>query len=113
MVSNGRSSEDLKLMDLFAACWSGRLHDSSELSGKERSPFDLAPARKRLRCIAIGYSASSATIFPQLRYVGRLTTDPLNVLGQGEATRCGRRHAFRLARQFEHKPTLDNLRNWF
>src|SRR4029078_8118631 len=36
--------------------------------------------------IAIGYSASSATIFPQLRYAGRLATDPANVLGQGEAT---------------------------
>jgi hypothetical protein len=34
--------------------------------------------------IAIGYSASSATIFPQLRYAGRLATDPLNVLAQGE-----------------------------
>ena len=34
--------------------------------------------------IALGYSASSATIFPQLRYAGRLATDPLNVLGQGE-----------------------------
>ena len=36
--------------------------------------------------IAIGYSASSASIFPQLRYAGRLATDPVNVLGQGEAT---------------------------
>ena len=36
--------------------------------------------------IAIGYSASSATISPQLRYAGRLASDPLNVLGQGEAT---------------------------
>jgi len=36
--------------------------------------------------IAIGYSASSAAIFPQLRYAGRLASDPLNVLGQGEAT---------------------------
>ena len=36
--------------------------------------------------IANGYSASSSTIFPQLRYAGRLATDPLNVLGQGEAT---------------------------
>ena len=36
--------------------------------------------------IAIGYSASSSTIFPQLRYAGRLSSDPLNVLGQGEAT---------------------------
>ncbi|HXS01728.1 MAG TPA: hypothetical protein VN724_14215, partial [Pyrinomonadaceae bacterium] len=36
--------------------------------------------------LAIGYSASSATIFPQLRYAGRLASDPVNVLGQGEAT---------------------------
>jgi fibronectin type III domain protein len=35
--------------------------------------------------IAIGYSASSATIFPELRYAGRLASDPLNTLGQGEA----------------------------
>ncbi len=33
--------------------------------------------------IAIGYSASSATIFPQLRYAGRLATDPVNTLGPG------------------------------
>src|ERR1044072_6510968 len=36
--------------------------------------------------MALGYSASSSTIFPQLRYAGRLATDPLNTLGQGEAT---------------------------
>ena len=36
--------------------------------------------------LAIGYSASSSTIFPQLRYAGRLASDPVNVLGQGEAT---------------------------
>ncbi len=36
--------------------------------------------------IAIGYSASSATIFPQIRYAGRLATDPINTLSQGENT---------------------------
>ncbi len=35
--------------------------------------------------MAIGYSTSSASIFPSIRYAGRLTTDPLNDLGQGEA----------------------------
>jgi uncharacterized repeat protein (TIGR01451 family) len=35
--------------------------------------------------LAVGYSASSATINPQLRYAGRLATDPPNTLGQGEA----------------------------
>jgi hypothetical protein len=36
--------------------------------------------------IAIGFSASSTAISPQIRYAGRLVTDPLNTLGQGEAT---------------------------
>jgi hypothetical protein len=35
--------------------------------------------------LALGFSASSSTIKPQLRYAGRLATDPLNTLGQGEA----------------------------
>jgi hypothetical protein len=36
--------------------------------------------------IALGYSASSTSINPQIRYTGRLATDPLNTLPQGEAT---------------------------
>ena len=35
--------------------------------------------------LAIGFSASSTTIHPQIRYAGRLVTDPLNTLAQGEA----------------------------
>jgi Carboxypeptidase regulatory-like domain/Fibronectin type III domain len=36
--------------------------------------------------LAVGFSASSGTIFPQIRYAGRLASDPLNTLAQGEAT---------------------------
>lgn len=36
--------------------------------------------------LAVGYSASSASIFPQIRYAGRLAGDPLNMLTQAEAT---------------------------
>ena len=36
--------------------------------------------------MAIGYSLSSPSLFPGIRYAGRLATDPLNDLGQGEAT---------------------------
>jgi hypothetical protein len=36
--------------------------------------------------LAIGYSASSASINPQIRFAGRLFTDPLNMLTQGETT---------------------------
>ena len=35
--------------------------------------------------IAVGYSASSATLFPGIRYAGRLRTDPSNTL-QTEST---------------------------
>jgi Carboxypeptidase regulatory-like domain/Kelch motif len=36
--------------------------------------------------IAVGFSASSSSINPQIRYAGRLASDPLNTLSQGEAT---------------------------
>jgi len=36
--------------------------------------------------IAIGFSASSSAIHPEIRYAGRLVGDPLNTLGQGERT---------------------------
>lgn len=36
--------------------------------------------------LAVGYSVSSATVFPSVRYAARLATDPPNGLFQGEAT---------------------------
>jgi hypothetical protein len=36
--------------------------------------------------LAVGFSASSASVYPQIRYVGRLAGDPLNTLPQGEVT---------------------------
>src|SRR5437870_3400415 len=36
--------------------------------------------------LAMGYSASSGSIFPEIRYTGRLALDPLNLLTQGETT---------------------------
>src|SRR5262249_27805223 len=36
--------------------------------------------------LAVGFSASSSSINPQLRYAGRLAGDPPNTLAQGEAT---------------------------
>jgi len=35
--------------------------------------------------MALGFSASSAAINPQIRYAGRLANDPINTLAQGEA----------------------------
>ena len=36
--------------------------------------------------LALGFSASSSTIHPQIRYAGRLASDPANQLSQGETT---------------------------
>jgi len=36
--------------------------------------------------MAIGYSAAGATLFPAVRYAGRLASDPANTLGQGETS---------------------------
>jgi hypothetical protein len=36
--------------------------------------------------MAIGYSVSDNTMFPAIRYAGRLASDPLSALAQGEAT---------------------------
>jgi hypothetical protein len=36
--------------------------------------------------MALGYSASSSTLNPDIRYAGRLASDPLNTLPQGETT---------------------------
>jgi hypothetical protein len=36
--------------------------------------------------MAIGYSVSSSDLYPSIRYAGRLATDPLGTLAQGEAS---------------------------
>ena len=36
--------------------------------------------------IAMGYSVSSSSMYPAIRYAGRLSPDPLNLLAQGEAS---------------------------
>lgn len=43
-------------------------------------------AMDRLGNMALGYSASSSTLFPSVRYNGRLATDPLGNMLQGEKT---------------------------
>jgi hypothetical protein len=36
--------------------------------------------------MAVGYSVSNSSTFPEIRYAGRLATDPLNTLAQSETT---------------------------
>jgi hypothetical protein len=48
--------------------------------------FIPSVAVDRVGDMAIGYSVSSSSLFPALRYAGRLALDPLNVLGQTESS---------------------------
>ncbi|MCU1310192.1 MAG: hypothetical protein JWO20_1317 [Candidatus Angelobacter sp.] len=48
------------------------------------SRFMPSVAVDRAGNMALGYSASSSTIFPAIRYAGRLSTDPVNTLSQTE-----------------------------
>ena len=43
-------------------------------------------AMDRVGNLALGFSASSSTVYPSIRYTGRLASDPPNTLPQGEAT---------------------------
>jgi hypothetical protein len=43
-------------------------------------------AQDRAGNMALGYSVSSTTVFPGLRYTGRLVSDPPGVMAQGEGT---------------------------
>ncbi len=56
------------------------------LGGDGVSRWMPSLAVDRLGDMAMGYSASSSTVFPSIRYAGRLAGDPLNNLSQGEAT---------------------------
>src|SRR5437773_3510371 len=42
-------------------------------------------AQDKQENLALGFSGSSSSISPQIRYAGRLVTDPANTLAQGEA----------------------------
>ena len=41
-------------------------------------------AQDRAKNMTVGYSISGPNLFPGIRYTGRLATDPLNTLPQGE-----------------------------
>ena len=46
-------------------------------------------AMDRFGDVALGYSASSSTIFPSLRYTGRLASDPLGTLEAENTIKAG------------------------
>ena len=72
-----------------------RLHRAGELTGvwapDAAHRWNGSIGQDRDGNIALGYSVSSSTVFPAIRYAGRLAGDPLGTLAQGETSliECG------------------------
>src|SRR5207248_691486 len=64
--------------------WS--IYQQSTFSPSADSRWMGSAAMDQSGDIAVGYSVSSTTVDPSIRYAGRLATDPLGALSQGEAT---------------------------
>src|SRR5204863_9631532 len=67
------------------------LHDALPISFSPDSTFRWmgSIAMDKVGNIAVGYSASSSTIFPSLRYTGRLASDPLGTLEAENTIKAG------------------------
>jgi hypothetical protein len=62
------------------------IHQQGTFSPDNTRRWMGSAAMDSLGNIALGYSASSGTTFPSIRYAGRLAGDPLGQLSQGETT---------------------------
>jgi hypothetical protein len=62
------------------------IHQQGTYAPDETHRWMGSAAQDRAGNLAIGYSASSNTVTPSIRYAGRLATDPAGQLAQGEAT---------------------------
>jgi len=61
------------------------VHQQSTFAPDAHNRWMGSAAMDRRGDLAIGYSVSSTTLHPSIRYAGRLAGDPLNNLSQGEA----------------------------
>jgi hypothetical protein len=73
-----------ELRKVGAAAWS--LFQEGTYSPDATHRWMGSAAMDRVGNIMVGYSVSSSTVSPGIRYTGRLVSDPLNTLPQGETT---------------------------
>jgi IPT/TIG domain len=64
--------------------WS--IYQQSTFSPSADSRWMGSVAMDKSGNMAVGYSTSSTSVYPSIRYAGRISTDPLGALSQGEAT---------------------------
>ena len=62
------------------------LHQEGTYSPDSLNRWMSSAAMDRAGNLALGYSVSSTSVYPGLRYTGRLSSDPAGVMSQGETT---------------------------
>src|SRR3954454_17962553 len=64
----------------------GAVRQQSTWAPDSKNRFMPSLAVDKAGNMAVGYSVSDATMSPAIRYAGRLASDPVSTLGQGETT---------------------------
>ena len=84
---NGNDLAGVRWFELRKSAASGwTLHQEGTYSPDSTNRWMGAIAMDGSGNIALGYNASSQTVYPSIRYVGRLVSDPLGTMPQGEYT---------------------------
>jgi hypothetical protein len=65
------------------------LYQQGTFSPDSTSRWMGSIAMDKVGNIAVGYSASSSSVFPSVRYTGRVPTDPLGTLGTENIVKTG------------------------
>jgi hypothetical protein len=86
-VAAGTGKAAVRWYEIRAPFGTPLLYQSGDwVAGGSESRWLGSIAQDKFGNIAVGYNVSGPSTFPSLRYAGRVPTDPLGTLGQGEAT---------------------------
>jgi hypothetical protein len=82
--ANGSNRAGIRWYELRNSGGGWTIHQQSTYSPDAHHRWMASIAMDENGNIALGYSISSTTVFPSVRYTGRLSTDPLGTMPQGE-----------------------------
>lgn len=82
--ANGANKAGIKWFEVRNPTASPTLYQQGLYSPDTTNRWIASMAMDGVGNIAMGYSASSALVFPSIRYTGRVPGDPLGTMGQGE-----------------------------
>ncbi len=84
--ADGSDRGAIHWLELRKSGGSWSLHQDGVFSPDEEHRWMASTAMDHVGNLALGYSVSSAATFPSIRYTGRLASDPLGSMPQGEVT---------------------------